>query len=385
MLCKLYKPFVGVVGLAFVFGCHKPLPVTAPATVRVGSISEVTADVEARYSFSLLPYRQTDLAFKSGGIVDQIAQVRGTDGHMREITMGDTAPEGLRLARVRMLDYQHQLETASAGLAQATASLASAKASQQLANLNFERASALYRQASLTKQNFDQAQQQKLSADAAVRQAEATIASNETNIRQAKLALSDTSVVSPFKGVVVSRQIELGNVASSGLIAFQVADIYRLKADFTVPDTLLPSLPKGKQIGLALPGISQPVIATISSISPTSDPNSHLFTVEILLANPELRLKPGMIGSLSFTQGNSARQVLTVPLSSLVHTNNGAGFSVFLPVQKNGRTYAKLQPVEIGSGVGQNVEMKSGVSLGQNVITVGAQMLHDGDEIQVVQ
>lgn len=385
MVRRVFEPIACMSALLLVIGCHKQLPVAAPATVRLGTTAAVIAGVDTRYSFSLLPYRQADLSFKSAGIVEQITQVRGADGYMREITMGDLAPQGLVLARVRTSDYQHQLETAQAGLAQAKASLASAKASQQLAELNFQRATALYGEASMTKQNYDQAEQQKRSAESSVQQAEAAVASNQASIQQAELALRDTSIVSPFSGVVVSRQVELGNLASSGMTAFQIADIHQLKADFTVPDTLLPSVPRGKQISLSLPDATQPVTATVSSISPASDPTSHLFTVEILLPNAGMRLRPGMIGSLSLTQANSTREMLTVPLTALIHTNDGSGFAVMVPVQRDGHTFAKLHTVGIGSGVGQDIEVTSGLDRGQQVVTVGAQMLHDGDEIQVVQ
>jgi RND family efflux transporter MFP subunit len=304
---------------------------------------------------------------------------------MREITMGDPAPAGLRLARVRTIDYQQTLDTAKASLSQATASLGSANAGQHLNDVNFERASNLYHEGSLTKQNYDQATQQKLAADASVKVAQAAILAAQTSIAQAQLALHDTAVDSPFNGVVVSRQVELGNVMTSGATAFQVADNHILKADFTVPDTLLSSVPMGKKIALDLPDALQPVTATVTAVSSTTDPNSHLFTVEISLLNSTNQLKPGMIGSLELVQDGNSKRVLTVPLESLVHTKDGSGFAVFVPDHEGGHIIAKIRPIEAGRGIGEDIEVQSGLSLNEQVITTGAQMLYDNEEVRVME
>ncbi|MEG9435784.1 efflux RND transporter periplasmic adaptor subunit [Edaphobacter sp. HDX4] len=382
---KIHQHLTMLLPIALVCGCQQQIPAPIPPSVRLGTVSAAEAGSETRYSFSLLPNRQANLGFKSAGIVEQIAETRGADGRMREITMGDPAPAGLRLARVRTADYQHQLETAQQGFAQAKASLASTQASQQLAQVNFDRAANLYREASLTKQNYDQALQQKLAADASVKGAEAAILQNQTSIAQAQLALRDTVINAPFSGVVVSRQIELGDIVASSTTAFQIADIHILKADFTVPDTLLHSVPKGRKILLNLPGAIQPVPATVTAVSPTSDSNSHLFTVEVSLLNQDNRLRPGMIGSLELMQDGSSERVLTAPIESVVHINGGSGFAVYVPRQEGGHTFAKLQPIEIGRGIGRDMEVRSGLTLNQEVITTGAQMLHDNEEIRVVQ
>jgi RND family efflux transporter MFP subunit len=385
MSYRFYRHAALLIPFVSLCGCHKELPLAVFPSVRTGVVSSTEAGVEARYSFTLVPNRESNLGFKSGGIVDEIAEIRGADGRMREITMGDPAPAGLRLARVRTIDYQQTLDAAKASLSQATASLASANASQHLNDVNFERASNLYREGSLTKQNYDQSLQQKLASDASVKVAQAAILSAQTGIAQAQLALHDTAVDSPFNGVVVNRQVELGNVITSAATAFQVADIHILKADFTVPDTLLSSVPMGKKIALDLPDALRPVTAIVTAVSSATDPNSHLFTVEISLPNPENHLKPGMIGSLELVQDGNSKRVLTIPLESLVHTKDGSGFAVFVPRKEGGHIVVKTQPIEVGRGIGEDIEVHSGLSLNEEVITTGAQMLYDNEEVRVMK
>src|SRR5260370_38636235 len=105
-------------------GCTKrPQPAAVVPTIQLGTAAITSDDPGTRYSTSLTPFRQADLAFKSSGIVDQIREVRGADGRKREITMGDPALAGSQLGHVRLVDYQQKIDAAKGSLDQAMASL----------------------------------------------------------------------------------------------------------------------------------------------------------------------------------------------------------------------------------------------------------------------
>jgi multidrug efflux system membrane fusion protein len=308
--------------LAGLPGCkHKP-PDALPPVVRVGTPAPAPEETGIRYSISLVPYRQADLAFKSPGIVERILEVPGLDGRVREVTMGDRVSAGAELAHVRTTDYSQKTDQANAALGQAAANLASAEASQHLAAVNYERASNLFREASLTKQDYDRAVQQRDAADAALKQAEAGVANAQAQLAQANLALHDTAIVAPFNGVVIARQIEIGNLAGNSTPAFTVADIHRLKADFTVPAEELASFHKGSRVALTLPNAQHPVDGAVTAVSPSADPQSRVFTVEITIDNPKNEFKPGMIGSLELPRAHVPSQRLTVPLAALVRAGS---------------------------------------------------------------
>ena len=69
-----------------------------------------TANSEARYSATIIPRTEVELAFKVGGYVDALRQVRGVDGKMRDIQEGDRINVGTVLARVRQSDYQVKVQ-----------------------------------------------------------------------------------------------------------------------------------------------------------------------------------------------------------------------------------------------------------------------------------
>jgi RND family efflux transporter MFP subunit len=370
--------------LASLPGCKQGPPAALLPVVRLGTLASASEQSGVRYALSLVPFRQAQLAFKSPGIVEKILEVRGLDGRTREVTMGDKVAAGAELAHVRLIDYLQKLDQAKAAVQQATADLAAAKASQKLAAVTYDRASNLFHDASMTRQDFDRATQQRDSADAAVKQAEAGLANAQAEQAQANQALQDTAVTAPFGGVVVARQIELGNLVGNSTPAFTVADIHRLKAEFTVPVEELASFHQGSQLTLTLPDAPEPVAGAVTALSPVADPQSRVFTVEITIDNPRGAYKPGMIGSLELPRAKTAAHQLTVPLAALVRTTSG-DFAVFVPVLAEGKTRVHALPVTIGASRGSDVEVLSGIGVRQQIVVGGAQTLHESDEVRVVE
>src|ERR1700757_5309101 len=123
----------------FLGGCSKEKPLEpAIQTVRAGVVEQIQPDASERYSASVEAFAKVDLAFKSGGIVEGILQVRGADGRVRNVEAGDKVAKGAALAQVRPLDYEHALEQADPRRAEAEAKVAHAQAQleQARAHLN---------------------------------------------------------------------------------------------------------------------------------------------------------------------------------------------------------------------------------------------------------
>ena len=85
-------------------GCGHKEAEKRVAPVRVAAVELNAASTEARYSATIIPRTQVELAFKVGGYVDALRKVRGVDGKMRDIQEGDRISTGTVLARVRQSD-----------------------------------------------------------------------------------------------------------------------------------------------------------------------------------------------------------------------------------------------------------------------------------------
>jgi multidrug efflux system membrane fusion protein len=356
---------------AAINGCHQPTQVAAksPTPVHLVDVALYSSAEDLRYSASVLPFAQASLSFKSAGYVTEIKQIMGADGRRRDIGPGDYAARGTVLAQIRHPDLKNQLDAAAAAVTQAQA--------QHLdASQDYERAKHLFATDSLTKPDFDRAQARFDSTLGAVDQAKA-------NLHQAELALEDADLTTPFSGYIISRNIELGNLAAPGTPAFTVADTSAVKIGFGVPDYAVRRLRLGQQFSIHLQDDPKDYSGRVTSIAASADEKNRVFAIEVTVPNPKALLKPGMIASLSLTGVHKA-PVPSVPLSAVVADPGSAGhYAVFVASEQGGKWVTHLREVALGETHESDVAV-DGVNPGEKVVAVGAAGLKDGDFIQVI-
>src|SRR5262245_59355310 len=136
-----------LIAVSTVAGCKAHSAEKPPTPVKVKTVETVSSNGEVRYSASITARTQVDLAFKVGGYVDAIHQVRGFDGRMRDVQEGDVIPKGTVLARVRQSDYAVKVGQAASQAAQARSSVDSSKAQVTEAQSSVEAAKAQLAQA----------------------------------------------------------------------------------------------------------------------------------------------------------------------------------------------------------------------------------------------
>jgi len=421
---------VGAVVLSIaLLGACKSKPTQKPAVpVKVAAVELNTASSEARYSATIIPRTQVELAFKVGGYVDALRKVRGVDGKMRDIQEGDPISTGTQLARVRQSDYQvkfkqaesqasearsgiyvskAQYEEQVSSIASSKAQLVEAEAAYVKAKLDFDRAENLFASHSMTKADYDSAKAQydvtsaKVAAarsQVQVIQAKADSAKANIDVVQAKsqnaqavvqetqIPLQDTALRSPLNGVVLEKSIEKGTLVSSGDKAFVVADTSSVKAVFGVADVALAEMKLGSKLSVeseSMPG--KEFQGQITSVFPAADSKNRAFNVEVTIANPEYLLRPNMIVSLRVGTGQAMTPQLVVPLNAVIKSKSNAnGYAVVVVTEEGGREVARLRDVKLGESFGNAVAVAEGLKQGDRVITTGGTMVNDGDQVKVI-
>jgi RND family efflux transporter MFP subunit len=357
--------------LVAITGCHShtQIPAKSPAPVRLAEVTLDASPEGLRYSASIVPFAQASLSFKSSGYITNIRQVMGADGRRRDVDTGDYVPSATVLAQIRQQDLKNQVDQAEAQVGQATAQ-------HVQAGQDYNRAKALYATQSLTRPDFDQAQARFDSTLAAVNQASAVL-------HQAQLALNDSDLKAPFSGFILARNIEIGNLATPATTAFTIADTSAVKVSFGVPDYVLRQLHLGQELAIRLQDDPTDYQGKVTSISPNADERNRVFTIDVTVANQSGRLKPGMIASLSLGEG-SRKSAPSVPLSAIVPYPSQPGhFAVMVAQEHSGQWTASLRKVDLGETHESSIGVK-GVRPGEKVVTVGAQLLTDGEPIEVI-
>jgi RND family efflux transporter MFP subunit len=395
-------------------GCRKQTA-NEPAvqTVTAGVVETIQPDTPERYSATIAPIARVDLAFKSAGLIERIHQVRGADGRMRDVQAGDKVVQGTELALVRTTDYQQRVDQAAAQLAQveaqrtlveaqlrqSDAQLAQARANFSEAEIEYTRATNLFQSASLIKPQFDQAKGRYDSTAAAVKAAESAVKAAEAAVKggdagvaharaalsEARLSLSDTSLRSPFEGWISARNVDRGTLVGNATVGFSMMDTHLVKAEFAVPDLSLKMVRLGQKLPVMLDALQHAVPGVLTSISPQADPKARVFSIEVTLENPHDEARPGMIGSLALGYVHSPSARLVVPLSAVARApSDPNGFAVFRLIPRGGKLYAEAQVIRIGQTLSNFIEVTSGLSAGQRIITLGGSLIRDGQEVHVL-
>jgi RND family efflux transporter MFP subunit len=328
---------------------------------------------QLRYSAVVEPDTDVPMSFRIPGYVVALMQVRGEDGRMRDLAEGDRVRKGAVLVRIRPAEYEDRVS-------QATAQAAAAEALATKARLDFDRATRLYATDSMTKPDFDAAQAQHDATQSELRAARA-----ETS--QAELALADTSVVAPFDADLVKKTVELGSFAGPGMPVLTLSRTDLVKIVIGVPDTTVRSIKLGQPVEVLVDAFHDRTFqARISRMASAADPRTRNFEVEVGIPNRDHMLKVGMIGSLQLATAESNREpaAVTVPLSSIVQADQGR-YGVFVVATASAGPVATLRPVEIGTVVGTEISVVSGLGQDDEVITTGANLLKDGQRVEVVR
>jgi RND family efflux transporter MFP subunit len=383
---------------------------------------------EQRYSATIIPRTQVELAFKVGGYVDAIGQARGVDGHIRDLQEGDRITAGAVLARVRQSDYhvkvkeaesqaqeaksgidvsKAQYREALSGIASSKSQLAECETAYEKAKLDFDRAQNLFASQSLTKANYDAAKAQMEAAAAKVAAARSQVGMIEAKadsakaqieviearsrgaqavVQEATIPLQDTALRAPLSGIVLQKAIEKGTLVSPGKTGFTVADTSSVKAVFGVADIAVPEMKLGNTLGVeteTLPGTE--IRGQITAVFPAADPKSRAFNVEVTIPNPNFLLRPGMVVSLKVGTKQAATAQPVVPLNAVMKAKSDPnGYAVFVVTEEGGRQVARLRDVKLGESYGNTVAVIAGVKPGDQVITSGGTLVNDGDPVKVI-
>jgi RND family efflux transporter MFP subunit len=306
------------------------------------------------------------------------------------VQVGDRVQEGQLLVTLDSQDLDTKVRGAEAAEAEVMSAIpeadngvAYAKANLDLAQSTFKRMEELASKKSISNQEFDEASARLKSAQAAYEMARAKRtqldskrAGVQQEIRGASIMRDYTRISAPFSGLVTAKSVEPGNLAAPGapLLTVEREGAYRLEA--SVDESRLPFVKTGQTVEVALESLDRRFPAHVSEIVPAVDAASRSYIVKIdLPAMPNLR--SGMFGRAFFPMG--ARKVVTIPPQSLVE--RGQLQSVF--AIEGGFAHSRL--VTTGQRGQSAVEVLSGVSEGEKVVSPVPSGLTDGARVEVRQ
>lgn len=181
---------------------------------------------------------------------------------------------------------------------------------------------------------------------------------------------SNTPITATINGSVIARHISVGQIVEISDELFVVADLSEVWVVAEVPEKSATALELNAPADIEIPALGhQRLKGTLSFISGTVDPDSRTIKIRIVLPNPDFRLKPEMLASISIQQ--AAPPALTVDASSVIRDQNQD--YVFVETAPN--RYA-LRAVGLDDEIDGRRRVTSGLSLGEKVVSKGSFQLN---------
>jgi HlyD family secretion protein len=229
----------------------------------------------------------------------------------------------------------------------------------------------------IAKQHLEAMQQ--VSHKAALESAQGQLTSAKGKYLGAQAQLSYTEIRSPVKGVVTDRPLFAGETAAAGTPLITVMDTSALIAKLHIGQNAAQQLSLAAPATLTVPGISDPVAAKVSLISPALDPGSTTVEVWLRVENPKGILKSGTSVHTSIA-GRSVTNALIIPAIALQTATDGVTKSVMV-IAADGT--AHKHPVTLGLQTAESAQIVDGLTTADNVITAGSYALDDGTKVKI--
>ncbi len=308
-----------------------------PAAVKVQTLQAQT--VEERLS-AIGTLQARESVFITATISEKVRAL-----HFEE---GQSVTQGQLLATLEQAEEQAQLSAAKADLAEQQ---------REIRRLN-----DLLATQSAARNEYDQRLSARDRAAAKVAEVQAKI--------------DERSLRAPFAGITGLREVSPGALIAAGSSITSLDDLSAMRLDLNLPSLSLRSLRVGMSIDAYSDALDKRFSGTVTAINPRIDPVSRSVRLRAHIDNPDGELKPGMLMRVSLLKDQ--RQSILVPASALQSSEQR--HYVWL---LNADQQAERREVKLGIRQADSVEVLSGLSPGDTLISEGFLMLRPGSPVAV--
>ena len=189
--------------------------------------------------------------------------------------------------------------------------------------------------------------------------------------------LADTRLYSPIDGVLLKKLCEVGEITGTGIPLFVVSDIRKVKVNAFIPENEVHNIKIGQTAKVKISSLDKSCEGKIIEVGSAADPASRAFSLKIEIENPNLLIRPGMIAEVAVLSGTE-EEYLTVPVEAIQHDFNNQSFVYVVDTLKN---KAFSRNVSLGKLINDRIEITSGLTENEIVVTGGQQKLVDGSPV----
>ena len=219
--------------------------------------------------------------------------------------------------------FETQVEQAEATVTRMRADLERSRVQVEDAQLKLARARDLAERQLLPKADLETAEANSRTAQAAVKSAEAQLVQGQASLNQNKVNLSHTVIAAPIDGVVISRNVDVGQTVAASMQAptlFEIAnDLTQMQVNANIDEADIGQIQPGQPVRFqvdAYPGQTFTGVVAQVRLNPVIEQNVVSYVTVISVPNPEMRLRPGMTANVTVEVAREDNTLL-VPSSAV--------------------------------------------------------------------
>jgi RND family efflux transporter MFP subunit len=282
--------------------------------------------------------------------------------------IGAQVKAGQVIAEIEAPDLDQQL-------LQARADLASQQSSAKLSEATLTRRRSLIASNFVSMQEIDER-----TADLANKKA--AVNSGQANVERLEALAGYKKITVPFDGVITQRNTDVGALISGGTgtgpAMFVVSDIKKLRVYVDVPQSYVPAIKVGAKAIITVPDYPNRTFpATVEASSQSVDVASGTTRMQLALDNAKGELLPGGYANVKMSLARDAVP-LHIPASALIFNQNGLRVATVGPDDK-----ILFKTVTIARDLGRDIELASGVSPDDRIVTAPPDGLANGDQVRI--
>ncbi len=350
---------IGVYGWSLHSRASKPVMKVPTVPVSAGIVKSGNLDIYLNQIGTVTPFATVTVKSRISG---QITKIDFKEGQL--VNAGDL------LVNIDPSPYQAQLDQYEGQLARDQATLANAK-------VTLARYGTLFKDGVIARQDLD-------NQEALYRQALGTVENDRGVIAGVRVNLSYCRIVSPIKGRVGLRLVDMGNYVQATDSVVVIAQLQPISVIFSIPEDNIPEVVNDMHSGRQVPVTAwnrdfSKKIATgfLLTFDNEIDENTGTVKLRAQFANPDYALFPDQFVNASLLV-KTVQDALLVPTAAI---QSGAQGSFVYVVQPNS-TVVQRQ-VKVGPTQGDLTAIAKGVSAGDKVVTDGLDKLQPGTKVAV--
>jgi RND family efflux transporter MFP subunit len=343
-----------------------------PVPVEVARIQQGPIVLQRTFSGELEALAEFMVAPKVGGRVEQVS-----------VDIADTVNRGQVVAELDNEEYVQAVAQARADLLVAGATLTEARSALEIAEREFKRTESLLQRGIASDSDFDASRQDLLVKQAQLKVAEAQVTKARSSLETARIRLGYTKITAGWTGgddqrVVAERYVDEGQTVAANAPLLLIVELDPIVGVVFVTERDYANLKPGQSVSLTTDAfVGENFQGQITRIAPVFRKSTRQARIEMTIANPQHRLKPGMFIQATVTLARVPEATI-VPEQALTVRNDQSG--VFI-VSADSRSVV-WREVTVGIRDGNRMQVK-GRQLSGRVVTLGQQLINDGSPITI--